>query len=186
MPKTTAKPKSKSPVSRSGQLANRPLLLSKDSPQNDLADLLATGIKELYWVENHLVQVLPKIQESAGAGALKKAVGDHLKVTRGHVARLQEIFGLLGLPPQAKKSDGLEGLAMEGEGVINSTAPGSAARDSGLIMACQKVETYEITAYKGLALLANQLGKDDIAGLLEQTRAEEQEAEDLLAGLASR
>ena len=55
-----------------------------------------------------------------------------------------------------------------------------------LIMACQKVETYEITAYKGLALLAKQLGQQEIAALLEETMAEEQEAEDVLTALASK
>jgi ferritin-like metal-binding protein YciE len=184
MPKTTAKPTSKKNDRKSSPSVPSPPPAKPDS--NDLAELLTTGIKELFWVENHLVKVLPKIQESAGAAPLKKVIGEHLKVTKGQVTRLQSIFTLLGIQPQAKKSDGLEGLAMEGEGIIDSTSQGSAARNTGLIMACQKVETYEITVYKGLALLAAQLDRQDIADLLHQTMIEEQEAEDVLAGLAEK
>lgn len=184
MAKNTAKPKPKNTARPSGKHNSTPAPTPHDTLVDDMIELLTTGIRELYWIENHLVQVLPKIQESAGASPLKKAIGDHLKVTRGHVTRLHEVFDLLGLAPQAKKSDGLEGLVIEGEGIINSTAPGSEARDAGLIMACQKVETYEFTAYKGLGLLASRLGEQAIADLLEQTMAEEQEAEDVLEGLA--
>jgi ferritin-like metal-binding protein YciE len=149
-----------------------------------LDDILVDGLKGLYWAENHLVVTIPKIQEAAKNAALRKALGDHLKVTKGHVDRLEKAFELLGYKPLAKKCDAMEGLAMEGEGVINCTAVGTIARDRGLIMACQKVENYEMTAYKGLILLASQLGKKDIATLLNQTLEEEIEAEELLTTLA--
>ena len=73
---------------------------------------------------------------------------------------------------------------MEGEGVVDSTKPGTAARLTGLITACQKVESYEITAYIGLALLASRLGHAEIAELLEANMVEEQESENLLTALA--
>jgi ferritin-like metal-binding protein YciE len=186
MPKTAPSSKSRIPPAEK-KVQTTPHPASTNGAKNDLTELLITGIRELYWIENHLiVQVLPKTQESAGMPALKKALTDHLKVTREHARRLEEIFRLLGLPPQAKKSDGLEGLALEGEGVINSTPPDSDARNAGLIMACQKVENYEITAYKGLSRLATQLGEADIAGLLTDTLAEEQEADDALATIAGK
>jgi ferritin-like metal-binding protein YciE len=153
-------------------------------PKDDLTELLIAGIRELYWAENHLVQNLPKIQEAAGNNALRKAVADHWKVTKGHVTRLEKAFSSLGVSPLARKCDGMEGLVMEGEGVVDSTKPGTASRLTGLIAACQKVENYEITAYKGLALLASRLGHANIAELLEANRTEEQEADNRLTALA--
>ena len=154
------------------------------SPKDELTELLVAGIRELYWAENHLVLNLPKIQEAAGNNALRKAVADHWKVTKGHVTRLQKAFSILGVAALARKCDGMEGLVMEGEGVVDSTRAGTASRVTGLIAACQKVENYEITAYIGLALLASRLGHAEIAELLEANMAEEQEAENLLTALA--
>ena len=168
----------KTPVKTKTAPAKQPL------PKDDLTELLVTGIRELYWAENHLVLNLPKIQEAAGNNALRKAVADHWKVTKGHVTRLEKAFSILGVAPLARKCDGMEGLVMEGEGVVDSTRAGTASRVTGLIAACQKVENYEITSYIGLALLASRLGHADIAELLEANMAEEQQAENLLTALA--
>jgi ferritin-like metal-binding protein YciE len=189
MPKTPVKTKTASPVGSKKMLVPSssadPLHLSADPrPKDDLTELLVAGLRELYWAENHLVQNLPKIQEAAGDNALRKAVADHWKVTKGHVSRLEKAFSILGLSPLARKCDGMEGLVMEGQGIVDSTRAGTASRVTGLIAACQKVENYEITAYIGLALLASRLGHPDIAELFEANMAEEQQAENLLTALA--
>jgi ferritin-like metal-binding protein YciE len=189
-----AKSTSKTKKQPSSKLASA--VIQKDSEaiayapvdQNDsgtgLEDLFLDAIKDIYWAENHLVKSIPKMQKAAGAESLKNAFSDHLEVTKEHVSRLEQVFKLLGKKVQAKKCDAMEGLSMEGEGIIEDTDAGSAARDAGLIMAAQKVEHYEIATYGGLAKLAQNLGKDEIANLLEQTLSEEKEADALLTGIA--
>lgn len=149
-----------------------------------LPELFAASIKNMYWAENHLVKSLPKMVNAAGAPALKKAFADHVTVTKNHAKRLERVLELLGEKIQAKKCDGVEGLTMDGEHIIENTLPGSAARDTGLIMAGLKTENFEITSYNGLIELAGQLGKDDIAELLRQNLADEMEADDLLTSLS--
>ena len=78
----------------------------------------------------------------------------------------------------------MEGLAKEGEGIIESTEPGTATRDVGIILASQKVEHYEIATYGGLTQLANTLGLDDVAELLYQTLTEEKAADQKLTDVA--
>lgn len=46
------------------------------------------------------------------------------------------------------------------------------------------MEHYEISTYGGLAQLAKTLSHDDVAELLEQTLAEEKEADELLSSIA--
>ena len=58
--------------------------------------------------------------------------------------------------------------------------------DAALIAAAQAVEHYEITRYGTLIAWANQLGKDDVARLLEQTLSEEKAADKKLTTLAER
>ncbi len=78
----------------------------------------------------------------------------------------------------------MEGLTKEGEGVIEDTDAGTPARNLGIIMASQKVEHYEISAYAGLIKLAGKLGLDNVAGILSEILAEEQESDQILAGIA--
>jgi ferritin-like metal-binding protein YciE len=154
--------------------------------ENDsrLEEFFNDELKDIYWAEKHLVKTLPKMAKAATSKDLKTAFTEHLEVTKGHVSRLEEVFGMLGLKPQAKKCDAIEGITREGESIIEDTKAGTATRDVGLILAGQKAEHYEIATYGGLAQVAKTLGYDDIASLLEQTLAEEKEADQSLTELA--
>jgi ferritin-like metal-binding protein YciE len=141
-------------------------------------------LKDIYWAEKHLVKTLPKMKKAATSSALQQAFADHLETTKGHVARLEQVFELLGKKAQAKKCEAMEGITKEGEGIIEETEAGTATRDVGLILAGQKVEHYELSTYGGLAQLARTLGHNDVAEILETTLAEEKEADDLLTQVA--
>ncbi|PWG80604.1 YciE/YciF ferroxidase family protein [Pararcticibacter amylolyticus] len=149
-----------------------------------LIELFKDCIMDIYWAENHLVKMLPKMIEAASSKKLKSTITAHLEETRVHVSRLEEIFGLLGEQPLAKKCDAMEGLTLEGQEIVESTEQGTATRDVGIILASQKVEHYEIATYGGLTQLAATLGMKDIAGILAKTLAEEKNADQLLTGVA--
>jgi ferritin-like metal-binding protein YciE len=149
-----------------------------------LMELFLDSIKDIYWAENHLVKALPKMQEAATSSQLAAAIGEHLTQTKGHVARLEQIFELLGEKAQAKKCDAMEGISKEGEGIVESTEAGTATRDVGIILASQKVEHYEIASYGGLVQLAITLGLNDVADLLAQTLSEEKDADMILSEIA--
>lgn len=153
-------------------------------PEDGLLKLFTDSIKDLYWAENHLVKSLPKMINAASTSSLKEAISNHLEETKTHVERLEQVFELLGKKQQAKKCDAMEGLTKEAEGVVEDTDSGTPARDLGIIMASQKVEHYEISAYTGLSKLASKLGLNDAANILNETLAEEQNADETLAGVA--
>ena len=160
--------------------------VAKSAPVADsmLHDFFADELKDIYWAEKHLVKTLPKMKKAATSEELQNAFGDHLETTKEHVARLEQVFALLGKKPQAKKCDAMEGITKEGAGIIEETEAGTATRDVGLILAGQEVEHYEIATYGGLAQLARTLGHDDIAEILETTLGEEKEADELLTEVA--
>ena len=163
-----------------------PKFSTKTSPKAEpaLLELFTDGIKDIYWAENHLVKTLPKMQKAATSKTLVAAIESHLEETKIHVSRLEQVFELLGEKIQAQKCDAMEGLAKEGEGIIESTEPGTATRDVGIILASQKVEHYEIATYGGLTQLAQTLGLDDVATLLYQTLTEEKAADEKLTDVA--
>lgn len=162
----------------------------KDNPNNkivepaadaagDLKDFFIDSLKDIYWAENALVGALPKMAANASSTALKGAILEHLAVTENQVARLEDIFKILGEKAEGKKCEAMAGLLKEGDSILLETEPG-AVRDAGIIAASQKIEHYEIASYGTLAAFAKTLGENDAAKLLTQTLAEEKEADCLL------
>jgi ferritin-like metal-binding protein YciE len=149
-----------------------------------LEEFFKDEIKDIYWAEKHLVKTLPKMAKAATSSELKEAFTNHLEETKVHVERLEQVFELLEEKVQAKKCEAMEGITKEGDGIVEETESGTATRDVGLILAGQKVEHYEISTYGGLAQLARNLGRDDVAELLQQTLEEEKAADQLLTTVA--
>ena len=163
-----------------------PKYSTKTSPESEpaLLELFTDGIKDLYWAENHLVKTLPKMINAATSAELIAGIESHLVETKTHVTRLEQVFDLLGKDALAQKCDAMEGLAKEGESIIESTEAGTATRDVGIILASQKVEHYEIASYGGLYQLAITLGLKEVADILAQTLTEEKAADQKLSEVA--
>jgi ferritin-like metal-binding protein YciE len=141
-------------------------------------------LKDIYWAEKHLTKALPKMQKAASTEELKTAIGEHVTQTQEHVARLEEVFEILGKKAQAKKCEAMEGLVKEGESVVEDTETGSMTRDAGIIIASQKIEHYEIATYGGLVQLARTMSLSDAADILETTLQEEKDTDQLLTDIA--
>lgn len=156
---------------------------AKKSAAEGLRELLMESLKDIYWAEKALVKALPKMAKNATNENLVTAINDHLTVTEEQVTRLEEVFSVLGKKASAKKCDAMAGLIEEAQGVMEETEPG-AVRDAGIISAAQKVEHYEIATYGTLAAFARTLGEDEAASLLEETLAEEKEADSTLTDAA--
>lgn len=160
------------------------VMMSNDDAKSMLHDFFKDELKDIYWAEKHLVKALPKMAKAATSDELRVAFENHLTQTEEHVGRLEQVFELLGLKPQAKKCDAMEGLVEEGKSIIEDTDDGTATRDVGLILAAQKVEHYEIATYGGLAQLAKTLGLTEIKDILGMTLSEEKETDELLTEIA--
>lgn len=156
---------------------------SSDDQATGLRDLLEDGLKDIYWAEKALVKALPALAKKATSEELIDALNEHLAVTQEQVNRLDEVFASLGTKAQAKKCEAMEGLVKEANEMTGSTA-GGVVRDAAIIGACQKVEHYEIATYGTLATYARILGETEAADLLEQTLAEEKDADVKLTEVA--
>lgn len=150
-----------------------------------LEKLLVHELKDLHSAERQLVEALPKMAAAAKHPDLTKAFEDHLKETKSHVSRLENIFEGLDFEPGGHRCEAMAGLIKEGEGMISADAD-SEVRDAGLIACAQRVEHYEIAAYGTSVALATKLGKHEIAESLRTTLEEEGKADRDLTHLAER
>jgi ferritin-like metal-binding protein YciE len=158
--------------------------MSIDPMNSKLEEFFVTLLQEIYWSEQHLVNVLNTMSGAATTSELRNAFDKHRQQTELHRQRLEDTFRMLDLPPQAEPSAGLQGLFDEGWQVIDETQEGSAQRDVALIIAAQKVEHYEIATYGSIVTLARTLGRNEIAELLQPTLNEEKETDLLLTEIA--
>ena len=181
---TKAKSNGKATKSKSSGSTKKGKQAGKGANDSMLLEFFTDELKDIYWAEKHLVKTLPKMQKAATSQELQDAIADHLEVTKTHVTRLEQVFEILGEKAQAKKCDAMAGITEEGDGIVVETEEGTSTRDVGVILSAQKVEHYEISTYGGLAQLATTLGQDEVADLLNQTLAEEKEADALLTEIA--
>jgi ferritin-like metal-binding protein YciE len=150
---------------------------------NTFDDLFTHQLQDLYDAEHQLLDALPLMADSAQSSDLKNAFNTHLMETRGHVKRLEEVFAKLGKEPSRTTCPAMKGLIKEGNEVISATGDRD-VKDAALIASAQRVEHYEIAGYGTLRTLASQIGRNDVATILQKTLDEEGQTDKKLTRLA--
>ena len=151
---------------------------------NSLRDVLQEQLEDILSAENQLVEALPKMANATSSDELRKAIEEHLEETRGHVQRVQDALGELGVSSSSTVCEGMKGLIEEGDEVVQATGD-DLAKDAALIAAAQRVEHYEIAAYGTARQLADDLDLGGIRDLMDQTLDEESQADKLLTKIAT-
>ncbi len=136
-------------------------------------------IRDLYDAEKQLVKALPKMAKAAESEELRSGFEEHLEATKGHVARLEQVFESIGVKPKGKTCEAMKGLVAEGQEVIDSNQE-SELHDIQLIGAAKRVEHYEMAAYQTVIKLAEAMGNQKAAELLSETLSEEEETDQKL------
>jgi len=158
-------------------------LFTKDIKTMD--DLLLHGLKDIYYAENQIVKSLPKLIDKATNRDLSKGLKDHLEETKKQVARLDQVFKMLGQEPQGVKCPAIDGLISEADEIAGEVAD-KEVLDAAIVGAAQSVEHYEIARYGTLIAWAESLGRDDVTRLLTTNLNEEKAADKKLSTVAVR
>ena len=120
--------------------------------------LFINELQDMFSSEHQIVQSLPKMIKAASSPQLKEALTNHLRETRNQVTRLEKIFSILNLNYREEECQAMEGLIAEAETILYQVGSKSPVMDAGIIMACQKIEHYEIATYGSLVQLAKVWG----------------------------
>ena len=148
-----------------------------------LQDLFVHGMQALYSAETLLVESMPRMVENTQNEELRTAFTVHLEETRQQIQRLEQAAQMLGVDPNGEENVALQGLIAEGEKLMQKDASPEVL-DAALIAAAQKIEHYEIAGYGTAAYLAEELGHNEVAQLLQQTLQEEKKTDELLNQIA--
>jgi ferritin-like metal-binding protein YciE len=145
-----------------------------------MQELLIDELKDLYSAEKQIVRALPKLAKAASSPELRQALLSHLEETKVQVIRLENIGEIVGKKLTGKTCAGMKGVLEEGSKVLEDTDKGI-VRDAALIAASQRVEHYEMAGYGSAREFAKLLEHADVAALLDETLAEEKNADKKLS-----
>jgi ferritin-like metal-binding protein YciE len=149
-----------------------------------LRDLYLAELNDLYDAEQQMLRELPLLAAGATSAELREAFDAHYRQTQQHVERLERLFAHLDERPRAVSCRALRGI-IEDARFRNEHLERGEMLDASLIAAAQRIEHYEIAAYRSAHAFALSLSDVDGAGLLQETLDEEGGMQQRLAKLAA-
>ncbi len=149
----------------------------------DLRTLYIDNLQKALDMEQKITKALPTMVEKSTDSELATAFSDHLEQTRGHVAKVETLLRNATGDASTTTCKVIGALTTEAEDNIkDATNPG--IRDISLIASAQQVEHHEIAVYGTLRTWAEILGLTQDAVVLQSILEEEEEADELLSGIA--
>lgn len=149
----------------------------------NLRTLFLDELADIYDAEHRIVRALPKMVKAATCPDLQAALKKHLRETQGQIKSLEQVFKSVGVKAKGKKCEATVGLLEEAD-EIAAEFKGSPAINAALIAAAQKVEHYEIATYGCLVEWAGLLDYQKASVLLQETLAQEKNADEVLTKVA--
>lgn len=156
-------------------------LFTKDVKTLD--DLFVHGLKTIYYAERQITETLPQMIEMATNPELRAGFEQHLRETENQRVRLEQVFRMHGTEPDETTCPAIDGIIK----AANSTASDiddKQVLDAALAFGAQMVEHYEIAQYGTLIAWAREMGREDCAGVLAETLAEEKATDEKLTRIA--
>ncbi len=181
-----AAPKKKAATASKTASRTEPKTPARKKPQQRVPEASREGLlykffldalKDMYFAEKQILGGLQKMEKAATTEELQEAFEDHYLMTQKQILRLEKVFRILDEKAEGEKCEAILGILKEAESIIKETEEGSMTRDAALIIAAQKVEHYEIATYGGLVALAETLGLERAADLLDKTLQEEEDTD---------
>jgi ferritin-like metal-binding protein YciE len=133
-------------------------------------------LEDVYYAEQTLTKVLPKLAREVNDPEFTEALEKHLDETKGHVHNLEQVFQELGLPAKGEKCPGIDGIKEEHDTFVKENDPSDELLDLFVTGAASRTEHYEIAAYTGLVSMAESLGAKKVAELLQKNLKQEEAA----------
>lgn len=150
---------------------------------NTLKDAFLDSLNDLHSAEQQLLKALPAMERKASSEELKAIIRAHFDETEEHVMRLKKIESMM----KAKLTDhtcrAMLGLVEEEKSVISRESSNGALIDTLLIGVMSRVEHYEMAAYESALIMAEELGEDSVAKILNEILKEEFDTKEKLHSL---
>lgn len=147
---------------------------------NTLQEKFAHEVRDIYDAEHQFLEGQQLMLQNATDAKLQNMITTHIGQTQQHIRNLEQVFGLLGEQPRRETCAGAKGLIAEGQKIMQETKTNPALLDCAIAGGADKVEHYEIAAYRGLIQGAHLMKQPDVVSLLQQNLQQEEQTAQLI------
>jgi ferritin-like metal-binding protein YciE len=131
-----------------------------------------------------LEKILDDSIEVAEDDGIKQLLRHHQDETRSHIERVEQAFGLLGWEVDDSPCPVIEAIHKEAK--VDAKKTDDALVDLMVLAGSMQTEHHEIAMYESLIMQARAMGREDVAGLLQQNLDDEQHTLDEVRRAAER
>jgi ferritin-like metal-binding protein YciE len=117
-------------------------------------------------MEQTVHDMLGDLQEEAQDENLKQLFQHHQEETRQQIANLERVFSVFGWDVEDSPCPAIKAIEKEGKANIKKTD--DSIVDSIILAGAGQTEHHEIAVYENLITNARAMGRDDVAGLLQE------------------
>lgn len=140
-------------------------------------ELFLHELSDIYDGERRVAEMLPLLAREVADDGVQTAFREHEQETREQIQNLDRCFEVLGETPQRVTCRAVEGLRQEHDGFVRER-PSKEVMTMFALGAESKTEGYEIASYRALVNMAEVMGEQECARLLQANlRQEERMAE---------
>ncbi|TAF10637.1 MAG: ferritin-like domain-containing protein [Nostocales cyanobacterium] len=134
----------------------------------------------MYDAENRFLEAQQMIWQCCQNNHLKSLVETHISETEQQISNLEQVFDILGQPPQRINCEAAAGVISDGQKFMLLAAESQKILEQGIVGGQLAVEHLEIACYRCLIKGAEQMGQNQVVQLLQQNlQQEEQTAQKL-------
>jgi ferritin-like metal-binding protein YciE len=124
-------------------------------------ELFEEELKQAYGAEKHLVKAWEQIAGKVSNQQLSKTLKEEVKGTKEHVARLEDIFKLVGTEARAEKPRAITGMLDDFKTFVSQQKPSDEMTDFVAADVIIDLEQYLMQTYDSLSQLAEKSGVSD-------------------------
>jgi ferritin-like metal-binding protein YciE len=133
-----------------------------------LKKFFITHLNRIYGAKLHLVKRLPEIAALAHFSDLQQAIAETTEEVEKQIARMREIYDLLGADVSIESHKGVMGLVEDAFIAVKKNGGDPELRDMSILFYMQNIESVEMTSFQVLQIAAVKLKNEQIIQLLEE------------------
>ena len=142
-------------------------------PMQSLPELLIHDLGDILFAEKAILKALPKMIREVSGAEMRQRLEQHREETEQQVRNLEQAFEALGERAKPQKCPGILGIIKEHDEFKEEEEPPKAIMEAFNLGAGLRVEHYEIAAYRSAIAVAENLGLEQVVGLLRQNLEQE-------------
>lgn len=141
-----------------------------------LQSILDMQLQELYAAESHLARELKHFIDGAVSAEFKSQLAKHSQETEQHAQAMHALLQKRNIDAHEAKCRVIDALIKRGGEIVQSRGD-DMLLDLGLVLTMRTIDIVEQSTYEGAKTIAEALGEDEVAMVLERHLREEGQQE---------